>query len=127
MNVQLFHVQTKSVKERLAPNVYRYRNFDQYELVEERQQVTEGSLEFTPGKPGRYVAVISPLPGAPGFPVSEEAYLAGDEASEVPVQSDTSATVFSVKAGTRENAKPWLVGEKAVVECARSQWGRRLG
>jgi alpha-2-macroglobulin len=115
VNVQLFHVQTKSVKERLAPNVYRYRNFDQYELVEERQQVTEDSLEFTPGMPGRYVALISPLPGAPGFPVSEEAYLAGDEASEVPVQSDTSATVFSVKVGARENAKPWLVGEKAVL------------
>ena len=115
VKVQLFHVETKSVKERLAPNVYRYRNFDRYELVEERQQVTEDSLEFTPGKPGRYVALISPLPGAPGFSVSEEAYLAGDEASEVPVQSDTSATVFSVKAGTRENAKPWLVGEKAVL------------
>ena len=115
VNVQLFHVQTKSVKERLAPNVYRYRNFDQYELLEERQQVTEDSVEFTPGKPGRYVALISPLPGASGFPVSEEAYLAGDEPSEVPVQADTSATVFSVKAGTRENAKPWLVGEKAVL------------
>jgi alpha-2-macroglobulin len=115
VNVQLFHVQTKSVKERLAPNVYRYRNFDHYELLEERQQVTEDSLEFTPGKPGRYVALIAPVAGAPGFPVSEEAYLAGDEASEVPVQSDTTATVFSVKAGTRENARPWLVGEKAVL------------
>src|SRR4029450_8053265 len=113
VNVQLFHVQTKSVKERLAPNVYGYRNFDQYELVEERQQVTEDSLEFTSRMPGRYVALISPLAGAPGFPVSEEAYLAGDEASEVPVQSETSATVFSVKASTPENAKPWLVGEKA--------------
>ena len=115
VNVQLFRVQTKSVKERLAANVYRYRNFDQYELAEERPGVTEDWFEFTPGKPGRYVALISPLPGSPGFPVSEEAYLAGDEPSEVPVESDTSATVFSVKAGTRENAKPWLVGEKAVL------------
>ncbi len=115
VNVQLFQVQTKSVKERLAPNVYRYRNFDQYKLVEERQQVTDGSFQFTPGMPGRYVAVISPLPGSPGFPVSEEAYLAGDEPSEIPVQSDTAANVFSVKTGTRENAKPWLVGEKAVL------------
>ena len=115
VNVQLFRVQTKSVKERLAPNVYRYRNFDQYVLVEERPGVTEDSFEFAPGQPGRYVAVISPLAGSPGFPVSEEAYLAGDEASEVPVESDTSAKVFSVRAGDRENAKPWLVGEKAVL------------
>ncbi len=115
VDVQLFRVQTKSVKERLAPNVYRYRNFDQYELVEERPRVTEDSLKFTPGKPGRYVALVTPVTGSPGLPVSEEAYLAGDETSEVPVDSDTSARVFSVKAGTTEQSKPWVVGEKAVL------------
>ncbi|MGA7901674.1 MAG: alpha-2-macroglobulin family protein [Terrimicrobiaceae bacterium] len=113
VDVELFHVQTKSVKERLAPDVYRYRNFDQYELVERREQVTEDSLRFKPASPGRYVALVSPVAGSPGFPVSEEAYLAGDEESEVPVESDTAARVFSVKG--RENAKPWIVGEKAVL------------
>jgi uncharacterized protein YfaS (alpha-2-macroglobulin family) len=115
VNVQLFRVQTKSVKERLAPDVYRYRNFDQYELVEQRERVTEGSLRFKPGKPGRYVAIVSPVAGAPGFPVSEQAFLEGDDESEVPVESDTSATVFSIKGGKRENARPWMVGEKAVL------------
>ncbi|HEY5706630.1 MAG TPA: alpha-2-macroglobulin family protein [Terrimicrobiaceae bacterium] len=115
VKVQLFRVQTKSVKERLAPDVYRYRNFDQYELVEQRERVTEDSIEFEPGKPGRYVALVSPLAGAPGFPVSEQAYLEGDEESEVPVQSDTAATVFSVKGGSREDAKAWVVGENAVL------------
>jgi hypothetical protein len=33
VNVKLYRVQTKSVKERLAPDVYRYRNFDQYGLL----------------------------------------------------------------------------------------------
>ena len=113
VDVDLFHVQTKSVKERLAPDVYRYRNFDRYELVERRERVAEDSLKFAPEKPGRYLVVISPLPGDPGFPVSEEAYLAGDQESEVPVQADTAATVFSVKG--RENAQPWIVGEKAVL------------
>ena len=77
--------------------------------------MTEDSLKFTPGKPGRYVALITPVTGSPGLPVSEEAYLAGDETSEVPVDSDTSARVFSVKAGTTEQSKPWVVGEKAVL------------
>ena len=113
VNVQLFRVQTKSVKERLAPDVYRYRNFDQYEVVEQRERVTEDSIKFRPGKPGRYVALISPVAGAPGFAVSEQAYLEGDEESEVPVESDTTATVFSVKG--REDAKPWMVGERAVL------------
>jgi alpha-2-macroglobulin len=112
VEVQLFSVQTKSVKERIAPDVYRYRNFDQYELVEWRERVTEGSFKFRPARPGRYVALVSPMAGAAGFPVSEQVYLPGDEESEVPVESDTTATVFSVK--DRENAKPWIVGEKAV-------------
>ncbi|MGA7214957.1 MAG: alpha-2-macroglobulin family protein, partial [Terrimicrobiaceae bacterium] len=115
VDVQLFRVQTKSVKERLAPDVYRYRNFDQYELVDRRERVTDNSLKFQPGKPGRYVAIVSPVAGAPGFPVSEQAFLEGDQESEVPVESDTSATVFSVRGGKRENAKPWMVGEKAVL------------
>jgi len=123
VNVQLFRVQTKSVKERLAPNVYRYRNFDQYELAEQRERVTGDSFKFKPGKPGRYVALVSPVAGAPGFPVSEQAYLEGDEASEVPVESDTSAKVFSAKAGTRENAKPWMVGEKAVLNILSASGG----
>ncbi len=113
VNVQLYRVQTKSVKERLAPDVYRYRNFDQYELVEERERVTEESIKFRPGKPGRYVALVSPVAGEPGFPVSEQVYLEGDEESEVPVESDTAATVISIKG--RESAKPWMVGEKAVL------------
>ncbi len=113
VNVQLFRVQTKSVKERLAPDVYRYRNFDQYELVEQRERVTANSIKFKPGKPGRYVALVMPVAGTPGFAVSEQAYLAGDEESEVPVESDATATVFSVKG--RENAEPWMVGEKAAI------------
>ncbi len=115
VDVQLFRVQTKSVKERLAPNVYRYRNFDQYELAERRERVTEDALRFTPGKPGRYVLLIAPVADSSGFPVSEEVYLAGDEASEVPVESETAVRVFSVKTGTREHSKPWVVGEKAVL------------
>ncbi|HVQ20319.1 MAG TPA: hypothetical protein VMS23_04635, partial [Terrimicrobiaceae bacterium] len=106
----------KSVKERLAPEVYRYRNFDQYELIEQRERVTTDRLEFTPGTPGRYVVVVSPAAGGPGFPVSEQAYLEGDEESHVPIESDTAATVFSVREERGEGSKPWLVGEKAGIE-----------
>jgi uncharacterized protein YfaS (alpha-2-macroglobulin family) len=109
-------VETKSVKERLAPEVYRYRNFDQYELIEQRERVTTDRLEFTPGTPGRYVVVVSPAAGGPGFPVSEQAYLEGDEESHVPIESDTAATVFSVREERGEGSKPWLVGEKAGIE-----------
>lgn len=108
----LFLVETKSVKEKLAPNVYRYRNFDQYSLVEKREHVKDEKLSFTPAKPGRYVLVLTPPAASGAFPVSEDAYLSGDEESEVPVTSETTATVFSVK-NSREG-QAWKVGETAV-------------
>ncbi len=111
----LFHVVTKSVKERLAPNVYRYRNFDQYLPVEKVDRATEETLTFKPKEPGRYVVVVSPLPGAAGMPVSEEAFLSGDEPSQVPVQSDTTATVFTIKGGRTPEDKAWKVGDIAVI------------
>jgi len=114
VDAQLFHVVTKSVKERLAPNVYRYRNFDQYLPIEKRGDVKDRQLVFTPATPGRYVLVVSPMSGRQGFPVSEEAYLDGPEEAEVPVQSDSTATVFSVN-GRRGDDQPWKVGETASI------------
>jgi uncharacterized protein YfaS (alpha-2-macroglobulin family) len=113
VKAELFHVVAKAVKERIAPNVYRYRNSNQFNLVEKRDNVTERSLTFTPKEPGRYVLVLSPIAGANAMPVSEEAYLSGDEPSENPVQSDTAATVLSLKGGQAPNDKPWKVGETA--------------
>ena len=111
--VELFHVVTKSVKERLAPNVYRYRNFDQYNLVEKREQVTDADFFFTAKEPGRYVAVLSPIAGAAGMPVSAQAFLEGERESEVPVVSDTQVTVLTVNSGTHDT--PWKVGETAAL------------
>lgn len=117
VNTEIFFIQTKTVKERLAPNVYRYRNFDQYTSVEKTPSVTGGTLKFKPSKPGRYIAVLSPLSGEPGFPVSEEVFVEGEGESEVPVRSDTSATVFSINVnGSRGDNKPWIVGEMADVK-----------
>ncbi|HRJ70705.1 MAG TPA: MG2 domain-containing protein [Terrimicrobiaceae bacterium] len=114
VQAKVYFVQTKSVKERVAANVYRYRNFDQYKLIADKTQAAGEPLTVRPDQPGRYVAVISPLPGEPGFPVSEEAFVDGEGESEVPVQSDTNATVFSVH-GSKSGDKPWTVGETAVL------------
>ncbi len=111
---KIYFVQTKSVKERVAANVYRYRNFDQYTLIEEKESRAGNALTFQPARPGRYVAVISPLPGGAGFPVSEQIFVDGEGESEVPVQSDTNATVFSVN-GRKADDRPWTVGETAVL------------
>lgn len=114
VNATLYHVVTKTVKERLARNVYRYRNFDQYLPVTEWRDTTKSRLEFAAKEPGRYVVVVSPPVGKAGFPVSEQTWLTGEGDSEVPVQGDTSATVFSIK-GARPGDVPWQVGETAAI------------
>ncbi len=115
VRAELFEVVTKTAKERVAPNVYRYRNFDRFVSVQTLPDVTNHELSFRPKNPGRYVLVVSPLDGAPGISVSEEAYLGGEETSEVPVVSDTAATVLSVQGGTTPQGRPWQVGETAAL------------
>ena len=115
VQAQLFHVITKSVKERLAPNVYRYRNFDQFIPVQKLDRTAEKKLTFKPKTPGRYVVVVSPLPGMAGMAVSEEAFLSGEEPSEIPVQADTTATVFTIKGGRTPENNAWKVGETAII------------
>lgn len=92
----LFLVQTKSVKERLAPFVYRYRNTDEYVPVEKKNVPANGRLAFAPKEPGRYVLVVSPLAGQPGITVSDEIYLSGDGEAQLPVQSDQKLEIRSV-------------------------------
>lgn len=112
VKAELFHVVTKSVKERLAPNVYRFRNTDHFIPVETRERVTEKALTFAPKEPGRYVLVLSPPPETKGMPVSEEVFLSGDSPSENPVRSDTALSLTNTRTPPD---KPWMVGETAVL------------
>ena len=93
VHARLFLVQAKSVKERLAPFIYRYRNFDEFTLVAERDTASNGRVDFDPKEPGRYVLVA----GAPGsMQVSEDAIVAGEGESEFPVRSDDHLQVVPV-------------------------------
>jgi len=105
---ELFLVQTKSVKERLAPNVYRYRNTDVFTRVADRKVPSHGSLVFDQKTPGRYVLTVSPLPGQPGMRVSTEAYLAAPGEAELPIRTEESLSVAPV-----DPDKPAMAGSKA--------------
>ena len=98
VQADLFLVQTKTVKELLGPFIYRYRNTDEYIPVEQKQVPATGRLAYTPKKPGRYVLVVSPLPGRPGITVSDEIYLSGEEEAQLPVENDQTLTVKPVHA-----------------------------
>ncbi len=115
VNVSLFKVSTKSVKERLAPNVYRYRNSDFFAPAAQLPAAAPGDFDFQVSEPGRYVAVISPVKGQPGFPVSTEIYLPGDGESEIPVESDSTTRVLQLGGAEAEGSRAWKIGETAVL------------
>ncbi len=115
VDASLYKVSTKSVKERLAPNVYRYRNSDFFSQVAQLVGVAPGDFDFQVADPGRYVAVISPVKGQPGFPVSTEIYLPGEGESEIPVESDSTARVLQLGGAEAEGSRPWKIGETAVL------------
>jgi len=113
VSAEVFHVTTKSIRERLAPNVYRYRNFDVYTSVARLDRVTKPEFQLKAAQPGRYVAVIKPLGGGEGIPVSVDAYVSGDGDAELPIENDISAQVFSLRASPDRKEAIWYVGETA--------------
>lgn len=107
----LFLVKAKSLKERLAPFVYRYRNTNEFELIERKQVPASGQLIYEPKKPGRYVLVVTPLSGRPGITISEETYLSAPGESQNPVASEQTLLLHPV-----HGDKPVNVGENAVFD-----------
>lgn len=111
VTARLFLVRTKSVKERLAPFVYRYRNTDEYVPIEERTVPANGPLAFTPKTPGRYVLVVTPTAGQPGITVSDEVILPGEGEAELPVENDQTLVLRAV-----DPAHPAPVGSLAAFD-----------
>lgn len=97
-------VKAKSVKEQIAPFVYRYRNFDDFIQLESKDVPSNGTVDFPAKEPGRYVLVAGPVPG--GMQVSAQADITGPGESEFPVRSDETLEVTSP-------AKPVILGENA--------------
>jgi uncharacterized protein YfaS (alpha-2-macroglobulin family) len=115
VEASLYKVSTKSVKQRLAPNVYRYRNSDVFSPAARLPAVAPGNFDFQVTEPGRYVAIISPLDGQPGFPVSTEIYVPGEGESEIPVESDSAAKVFTLGGNEPAGNRSWKIGETALL------------
>ncbi|MBE2205801.1 MAG: hypothetical protein IAE94_15825, partial [Chthoniobacterales bacterium] len=93
--VVLSLVKAKSVKEQIAPFVYRYRNFDDHIRVAEKDVPPTGTVDFSVKEPGRYVLVAGPVPG--GIPVSAEQTVTGPGESEFPIRNDEALQVVAPK------------------------------
>ena len=107
VRADLFHVTTKTVKEQIAPFVYRYRNTDQFEKVASQESKTPADLIFPTSETGRYVVAISAMKITTPL-VSDETTVTGEKPAELPVVNETT---FKIE----HRAEPFLPGDKAAL------------
>lgn len=91
----LFLVESKTVKEKVSPGVFRYRNFQQYQPVLTQPTKTGEVVTYAVEKPGRYVSVSRLLedPNAPTH--SNRVTVAGEAPAAYPVHNSSA---FMIKA-----------------------------
>src|SRR5438094_3085479 len=107
VRADLFHVTTKTVKEQIAPCVYRYRNTDQFAKVASQESKTPADLIFPTTETGRYVVAVSALKIKTPL-VSDETTVTGEKPAELPVINETT---FKIEHRT----EPFLPGDKAAL------------
>ena len=105
IRADLFHVTTKTVKEQLAPFVYRYRNTDQFAKVASQESKTPAELVFPTAETGRYVVAVNATKVKAPV-VSDETTVTGEQPAQLPVVNETT---FKID----RRAEPFLPGEKA--------------
>src|SRR5205814_7804832 len=107
VRADLFHITTKTVKEQIAPFVYRYRNNDLFGKVASQESKTPAELIFPTRETGRYViAVTAPKIKTPL--VSDETTVTGEKPAELPVINETSFKIV-------HRDEPFLPGDRGAL------------
>jgi uncharacterized protein YfaS (alpha-2-macroglobulin family) len=108
MTVDVYRVDARTVKEKLSPGIFRYRNFDEFEIVATEKAVSGKTLVVPAPKPGRYVSVarLDNLPDAPA--VSDKSSVAGEAPAAYPV---TNTSTFAATPDKKE----YFPGETAML------------
>ncbi|PYJ92251.1 MAG: hypothetical protein DME62_13530 [Verrucomicrobia bacterium] len=107
VRADLFHVTTKTVKEQIAPFVYRYRNTDQFAKVASQESKTPAELIFPTSETGRYVVAVSAMKITTPL-VSDETTVTGEKPAQLPVINETT---FKIE----HRAEPFLSSDKAAL------------
>jgi len=105
IRADLYHVTTKTVKEQIAPFVYRYRNTDQFAKVASQDSKTPAELVFPRTETGRYVVAVNATKVKAPV-VSDETTVTGAKPAELPVVNETT---FKID----HRPEPFLPGDKA--------------
>src|ERR1051325_3543620 len=107
VRADLYHITTKTVKEQLAPFVFRYRNTDQFAKVASQESKTPAELVFPTTETGRYVVAINATKVKAPI-VSDETTVTGEQAAQLPVVNETT---FKIE----RRAEAFLPGDKAAL------------
>jgi uncharacterized protein YfaS (alpha-2-macroglobulin family) len=108
MTVELYHVFAQTVKEKIAPGVFRYRNFERFEITAIEKGSSGTVMRFPVLEPGRYVAVAS-LDGNPDAPrVSQSVSVAADAPAQYEVETSTTFAL-------RPDKESYKIGETAIL------------
>ena len=108
MAVEMYHVISQTVKEKIAPGVYRYRNFKRFEISAIKKGASGKVLKLPAAEPGRYVIVAS-LEGDSKAPrVSAQVSVAADAPAQYPVGTSTTFTL-------RPDKDSYEIGDQAVL------------
>ena len=107
VHADLFSVTTKTVKEQVAPFIYRYRNTDEFTKVASQDSKTPAELVFPTTETGRYVVAVS-APQIKTPLVSDETTVTGEKPAELPVVNETT---FKIE----HRDGPFTPGEKAIL------------
>jgi len=95
--VTVYLVEAKTVKEKVSPGVFRYRNFKEFTEIRKQKTKTGEVLNVPAEKPGRYVAVAR-LRNDPASPqLSSRVTVAGEKPASYPVYNSSAFMVKSDK------------------------------
>ena len=90
VKAEIFRADTKTVKERLGPNVDRYRNFPTFEKVWEGELATPATRRITVPGAGNYVARVRATTQPHTAPVSDATIIEGPEERGVTVENESN-------------------------------------
>ncbi len=110
--VDIYRVETRSVKQRVSPDVYRYLNRDVFERVAGADPAITSPAEVTVPGPGRYVVVTRPEANSGLLRTSSEVWVSGPEDSMVPVRGDQ---LLELRPEHGTERQPWRTGTTASV------------
>ena len=95
--LKIYLVEAKTVKEKVSPGVFRYRNFQQYREIDSRETKSGEVVTIAADQPGRYVSVARLLDDASAPTHSQRVTVAGEAPASYPVHNSSAFMIKSDK------------------------------